>query len=167
MALFSDIDEQAIFLSRTNSHEPLSSFAHYPFELDNVMWPSVEHYFQAMKFTNQQHQNNIREAKSPELARSRGRSRLKKMRPDWGTKKRAYMTRASYIKCRTYPQIANQLMVSNPKKIIENNQYDYFWGCGRDRRGLNVFGEILMDIRQKLLSINQYTLDNDPKAVER
>ena len=152
MAIFPDINQQAIFLSRSDSSEPLSSFAYSPFELDGAIWPSVEHYFQAMKFTDPEQQTNILEAKNPRQARKKGRSRLKKIRGDWKTTKQAFMTRAIYTKCRSYPEIAKQLIDSYPNQIIENSQYDYFWGCGRDRRGQNYYGKILMAVRDKLMS---------------
>ena len=152
MAIFPDINQQAIFLSRSDISEPLSSFAYSPFELDGAIWPSVEHYFQAMKFTDPVQQANIREAKNPRQARKTGRSRLKKIRGDWKTTKQAFMTRAIYTKCRSYPEIAKQLIDSHPNQIIENSQYDYFWGCGQDRRGQNYYGKILMAVRDKLMS---------------
>ena len=152
MAIFPDINQQAIFLSRSDSSEPLSSFAYSPFELDGAIWPSVEHYFQAMKFTDPEQQTNILEAKNPRQARKKGRSRLKKIRGDWKTTKQAFMTRAIYTKCRSYPEITKQLIDSYPNQIIENSQYDYFWGCGRDRRGQNYYGKILMAVRDKLMS---------------
>ena len=152
MAIFPDINQQTIFLSRSDSSEPLSSFAYSPFKLDDAIWPSVEHYFQAMKFIDPEQQAKIRQAKNPTQARKAGRSRLKEIRADWKTTKQAFMTRAIYTKCRTYPEIAQQLIDSHPNQIIENSQYDYFWGCGRDRRGQNYYGKILMAVRDKLMS---------------
>ena len=29
--------------------------------------------------------------------------------------------------------------------------YDYYWGVGRDGRGHNVFGKVLMAVRDKLM----------------
>ncbi|MGB1090832.1 MAG: NADAR domain-containing protein, partial [Oceanobacter sp.] len=43
-----------------------------------------------------------------------------------------------------------QLLDSGDIEIKEVSQYDYFWGCGRDLRGQNAFGKMLMDIRAKL-----------------
>ena len=60
------------------------------------------------------------------------------------------MTRATYIKFKTHDELSEILLNTAPKKIIENNQYDYYWGCGRDRRGFNYYGKILMAVRDKI-----------------
>jgi ribA/ribD-fused uncharacterized protein len=60
------------------------------------------------------------------------------------------MTRAVYLKCRTHPEVAQQLLQTGQRRLVENSQYDYYWGCGRDGRGFNTFGEVLMDVRDKL-----------------
>ncbi len=60
------------------------------------------------------------------------------------------MTRAVYTKCRTHPNIARELLATGDETLVDNNQYDYFWGCGRDRRGNNAYGKALMNVRAKL-----------------
>ena len=62
------------------------------------------------------------------------------------------MTRGVYTKCRTHPEVAERLLSTGARKLVENNNYDYFWGCGRDRRGHNYYGKVLMDVRSKLLA---------------
>ena len=64
--------------------------------------------------------------------------------------KEVIMTRGIYIKCRTHAEAANRLIATDEQKIIENSQFDYFWGCGRDGRGHNTFGKVLMAVRDKL-----------------
>ena len=61
------------------------------------------------------------------------------------------MTRGIYIRCRTYPHLAEQLLATGDRHLVENSQYDYYWGCGRDRRGNNAYGKVLMKVRAKLL----------------
>jgi ribA/ribD-fused uncharacterized protein len=61
------------------------------------------------------------------------------------------MTRAVYTKCKTYDDIAGLLLSTGTQRLVENSQYDYFWGCGRDRRGENMYGQILMNVRDKLM----------------
>jgi predicted NAD-dependent protein-ADP-ribosyltransferase YbiA (DUF1768 family) len=46
--------------------------------------------------------------------------------------------------------VAQRLLATGAARLVESNAYDYFWGCGRDRRGLNVYGEVLMDVRRRL-----------------
>lgn len=155
--LFPDLDEDSVFVHRADPKEQFGVFSANPFELDGKTWPTVEHYFQAMKFvdTNPEQSEKIRQADSPKQARKLGRQRMKKIRKDWAKVKRVVMTRALYTKCRTYPEIAQALLDTNKAKIMEASQYDYYWGCGRDRRAENMFGKVLMDVRAKLLSEEQ------------
>ena len=60
------------------------------------------------------------------------------------------MTRGFYIKCRTHPEVAKALLATDTRKIVESSMYDYYWGCGRDGRGHNTYGKVLMAVRDKL-----------------
>jgi predicted NAD-dependent protein-ADP-ribosyltransferase YbiA (DUF1768 family) len=60
------------------------------------------------------------------------------------------MTRGTYIKCRTHPEVTQVLLDSGDIEIKEVSQYDYFWGSGRDLRGKNSYGKMLMGVRDKL-----------------
>ena len=139
-----------IFLSRTDVNEPLSGYSRHGFFLDEAEWPSVEHYFQAMKFEDADYRERIRSAGHPKRARKLGRTRFRKLREDWHKVRRVVMTRAIYIKCRTHAEVAERLLSTGEATLVESNAYDYFWGCGRDRRGTNTYGQVLMDVRRKL-----------------
>jgi ribA/ribD-fused uncharacterized protein len=151
--LFPDLDEDAQYLSRSDESEILGTHAIYPFKLDGREWLSVEHYFQAMKFetTAPDYAEKIRLARNAKQARKLGATRFKKIRKDWKVVRRVVMTRAVYTKAKAYPQVSQALLLSAQRKLVENSQYDYFWGCGRDRRGENTYGKVLMDVRDKLL----------------
>ena len=151
MGLFPPDDENSLYLSRADVLEDLGTFSKHAFQLEDKVWPSVEHYYQAMKFDSEQQQEKVRLAEHPKQARKLGRSRFKRIRKDWRKVKVVYMTRAVYTKCRTYPEIAEKLLATGDQKLVENSQYDYFWGCGRDRRGDNHYGVVLMNVRKKLL----------------
>ncbi len=151
MPLFPPDNPNAIFLSRTDPDELLSSYSPYAFELEGLTWPTVEHYFQGMKFTNTDYREKIRKAATPNAARTLGKKGSKWLREDWKKVREVVMTRAIYIRCKTYPNIAAALLDTGDKSLMENNNYDYFWGCGRDRRGQNAYGKVLMNVRKKLL----------------
>ena len=152
--LFPEYDEDSIFFSRSDVLQEFAAWSKHAFELEGKQWPSVEHYYQAMKFKKEADQEKVRLAESPKLARKLGRSRLRKIRKDWKKIKVVIMTRAVYTKCRTYPEIAQKLLDTEDRKLVENSQYDYFWGCGRDRRGGNQYGNVLMSVRKKLKQEN-------------
>ncbi len=150
MSFFESVDENVICIAR-NSEGNLSSFALNGFELEGKVWPSIEHYFQGMKFPEGEYQESIRLAKTAQIARKLGRTRFKKIRKDWSAVRETVMTRAVYTLCRTHPALAAELLATQNETLVDNSQYDYFWGCGRDRRGHNAYGKILMNVRAKLL----------------
>jgi ribA/ribD-fused uncharacterized protein len=141
---------EELYLSRSDVNEPLSSYSRHGFDLEGRFWPSVEHYFQAMKFEDPAAQEKVRLAEHPAKARRLGRSRLRRLRRDWSKVRRVIMTRAVYTKCRSHPAVAARLLSTGTTRLVENSQYDYFWGCGRDRRGHNTYGLVLMDVRTRL-----------------
>ncbi|MYM64191.1 NADAR family protein [Pseudomaricurvus sp. HS19] len=151
MSIFAEEDTNSLYLSRTDKEELLGTYSDHGIELEGEHWPTVEHYFQASKFSNNlAYREKIRNAATPEQAHKLGESWLKRKRSDWKQVREVIMTRGVYIKCRTYPAIAEQLLQSGDQRLVENSQYDYFWGCGRDRRGDNRYGAVLMNVRSKL-----------------
>ncbi|WP_395092793.1 NADAR family protein [Armatimonas sp.] len=73
------------FYSKTNGNAYLSNFSSHGFELGGVYWPTVEHYFQAMKFpTHPEYQEKIRLAKSAGQAKTLGRTRATQGRTGTG-----------------------------------------------------------------------------------
>jgi len=152
MPLFqSNLPDDAVFLSRSDDTQLLGTFIPYSFELDNALWPTVEHYYQGLKFNCKDKQALIRLATSPAKARKMGRKRHKSFRKDWQQVREIVMTRAIYIRCRTYPILAEALIETGERMLVENSNYDYHWGTGRDRRGNNAYGKVLMNIRSKLV----------------
>jgi ribA/ribD-fused uncharacterized protein len=151
MALFPKLPDDAILLTRDDASNPLASYSKHSFELDGAEWPSVEHYFQAMKFADQALQARIRQQTHPRLAAKIAKWNFFKKRKDWKKIQRVIMTRGTYIKCKQYPEVAEQLLATGEQMIIEASLYDYYWGLGRDQRGHNYYGKLLMDIRQRLL----------------
>jgi len=158
MALFPEEDTNSHYFSRHDENELLGSASQHSFELDGKTWPTVEHYYQAMVFESQPKLvNKIMFSKTALEAAKVGKWRFWQRRKDLKKVQSIIMTRALYTKCKTYPEIAQALLDTDELRLVENNNYDYFWGCGRDRRGENAYGKVLMNVREKLLEENHNT----------
>ncbi len=60
----SEQQKQAVinFYSVSDEYGEFSNFAPYPIRLDDKLWPTSEHYFQAQKFQDDAHQEEVRNA---------------------------------------------------------------------------------------------------------
>jgi ribA/ribD-fused uncharacterized protein len=142
--------KEPYYLARADVNHPLASYSKFGFELDGANWPSAEHYYQGMKFEQQEQREAIRLADHPNLAQKLADANKRQIRKDWKQLREVVMTRATYIKCRTHKVVAAALLETGDRKIIETSQYDYYWGCGRDGLGHNTFGKVLMAVREKI-----------------
>lgn len=138
------------FFSKSAAFREFSNFAPFPFELDGLRWPTVEHYFQAQKFLDAEYRARIRTARSPAEAKALGRSRAIALRPDWDTVKDGIMEQAVRAKFLAHESLAGLLLSTGEEELIEAVRTDYYWGAGRDGSGQNKLGHILMRLRAEL-----------------
>jgi ribA/ribD-fused uncharacterized protein len=148
--IFRTSDAEPLYVSRSDANSLLSSYSPHGFFLDDADWPTVEHYYQGLKFTDPDQRAAIRATPTPSAAKKLADKHAKAVRKDWKKIRETVMTRGLYIKSQAHPEIANALVATGGIKIVENSMYDYYWGCGRDGRGHNTYGKVLMAIREKL-----------------
>jgi hypothetical protein len=110
-----------------------------------------------MKFEDDELRESVRSTDHPEKAKQLAEANKGSLRKDWPRIREVMMTRAVYIKCRTHEAVAAALLATGDQQIVESSQYDYYWGCGRDGRGRNTFGKVLMAVRDKLIEENTST----------
>lgn len=161
--MFSKLPDNSLFVSMADVLNPLSTYSKHPIESDGYEWPSVEHYVSAMKFVDPGYQEKIRQAEHPALAHKLGKTWFRRKRQDWKKVRDAVMTRAVWIKCKTYPEVAEELLNTSDQPIVETSNFDYYWGCGRDTRGLNKYGKVLMAVRDRL---RQESAESEPTPTE-
>ena len=140
------------FYSRTTALYELSNFAPFGFEEDGHYWPTVEHYFQAQKFVlpaGAEHRERIRTAATPKQAKSLGRSRAHRIRPDWDDARDDVMRHALSRKFER-PALRELLLGTGTRPLVEASPFDRYWGAGRDGTGRNRLGVLLMELRAAL-----------------
>ena len=131
-----------------DEYEFLSNF--YPSPIyDNAgkEYPTVEHYFQAMKTFNPQERELIRSAESPGKAKRIGR--LVQLREDWEDRKLDIMEKALIQKFQIL-RLREKLLATGNEELIEGNfWHDTYWGVCKGE-GENHLGKLLMNIREKI-----------------
>ena len=141
------------FNSKSETYTELSNFHWSPFLLDDKMWPTVEHYFQAQKFpADPELQERIREANSALSAKRRGRTKTDAFRTDWKTIRDNVMYAGIKAKFQQNPDLAALLAGTGTAWLIEKASRDSYWGSGPNNCGKNKTGHILMRVRLELFS---------------
>ena len=139
------------FYSKKPEFKELSNFYAAPFSLDGKTWPSVEHYFQAMKFpTDPAYQETIRQIKTPQSAKSLGSSKEHPIRPDWDSVREEVMKKALEAKFTQNEALKQILLSTKGKELVEASPTDIYWGIGKARKGQNRLGKLLMELRDTL-----------------
>jgi ribA/ribD-fused uncharacterized protein len=138
------------FYSVNDEYGEFSNFAAFPIVIKKKRWPTSEHYFQAQKFENSAHREEIRKAKTPMIAARLGRDRKKKLRRDWESVKDNVMREAVRAKFTPHEELRVLLLSTGSAKLVEHTANDAYWGDGGDGSGRNMLGRILMEMREKL-----------------
>lgn len=114
-------------------------------------WPSVEHFFQAMKFPGDPAwQETIRTASSPVIARAKALDRAHPKRGDWDAINERVMKQGIKAKFEQNPELLALLLSTGDRKLLEASTTDDIWGIGRTGKGENKMGKLLMEVRQEL-----------------
>lgn len=130
-----------------------SNYSEHSFMLDGWSWLTSEHYYQAQKFKGTIHYHEVRKAPSAKAAAKIGRDRKLPLREGWRSMKVDIMKQAVFAKFLTHEDIREILLDTGEEELVENAPRDYYWACGADGTGLNMFGKVLMEVRSELNEI--------------
>lgn len=126
----------------------LSNFHPCSVKLDNLVFPSVEHAFQAAKTIDPSERVMIKNLKTPKGAKMKGKK--VKLRNDWESVKVGIMTELVYKKFKNDQTLKQKLLETGTIKLVEGNNWgDRFWG-ETSKGGRNILGKILMEVRRIL-----------------
>jgi N-glycosidase YbiA len=128
----------------------LSNFAPYPIFIENELWKTVEHYFQASKFNDRSIKLKIMGMDSPMKAANEGRNRDNLLKKDWENIKEDVMRRALRSKFLQHPKLRKELILTGSNVLIEHTVNDSYWADGGDGTGKNRLGRLLMEVRDEI-----------------
>jgi hypothetical protein len=138
------------FYGVNDEYGEFSNFAAFPIVIKKKRWPTSEHYFQARKFENPAHREEVRKVKTPMIAARLGRDRKKKLRRGWESVKDNVMRDAVRAKFTQHDELRLLLLSTGDAKLVEHTANDAYWGDGGDGSGRNMLGRILMEVREQL-----------------
>ena len=142
------------FYHSDQSWGELSNFSRHAIYMVHRVWPTVEHFYQAQKFVGTEHEERIRRCSSPMTAKQlAGDLAAEFRRTDWSAVKEIVMHTALVAKFSQHPDLAELLLRSGDRPLIEHTRNDAYWGDGGDGSGLNRLGELLMQVRTQLRSV--------------
>ena len=141
---------QILFYRQNDPYGEFSNFSAHPFKLEGKVWPTSEHYFQAQKFAGTEHEETVRNAKTPAMAAKLGRSRSLPLRADWEAVKDDIMRAALRAKFEQHPKLKSLLLSTGDAELIEHTRNDRHWADGGDGTGKNRLGILLMERRAQL-----------------
>lgn len=130
----------------------MSNFSAFQIWNDRCSWATSEHAYQAAKFADQMHRNQIRLAKSAHdaLKLARRFEAEGHLRSDWDeAKKLQVMREIVQVKHDQHEPIQKWLRRTGDAVLIEDSPKDAFWVRGPDWRGRNELGKIWMALRME------------------
>ena len=135
-------------------------------QIQDVRYPSVEHYFQAMKakeFGDDAIYKKIIDTPSGKAVKALGKKVNNFHKEIWDAKRLEIMMRGVKAKFVQHPELQKQLVETGDKQIGEADARDSFWGIGTSEnteksgdpskwKGQNRLGKILMALRDEFRS---------------
>ena len=131
----------------------LSNFYEHPIQYQGIVYPTNEHFFQAMKSLKEDERKIIAAAITPGKAKRLGRAIT--LRPDWELVKYDMMLLGLRLKF-CDKELREKLRKTGTEELIEGNYWhDNIWGnCSCEKchfiPGRNMLGQLLMQIRNEI-----------------
>ncbi|MRI32115.1 hypothetical protein EOPP23_03785 [Endozoicomonas sp. OPT23] len=150
---FPKAGERVDFYNREDPYYEFTNFWPVPdggLNIDGKLWPTSEHFFQAMKYKGTAKEEEVRRLENPRDAFNYSRRPGNQARRDWGYVKEIYMLNALRAKAEQCPEFRQLLENTGNKPIYENAPPDSFWGIGADQQGANILGYQLMQVRDEI-----------------
>jgi GTP cyclohydrolase II len=139
-----------------------ANFSKHAIYLNGKIWATVEHFYQAQKFHNTEFEEVIRQAETPTLAKQQAYEFLKKHPvPNWVDIKENVMYRGLEAKFSQHPDLVKLLISTKNKTLVERADFDNFWGDGKDGKGKNRLGYLLMRLRRQKLKEAQTSSNHE------
>lgn len=172
------------FYSKNKEYREFSNMFIAPFEIEGVVYPSVEHYYQSAKWEDANMKKFITSARSAALAKEFSYLKPGRWTSDENkkliNKAKEYTKKNNLSFNKNFDKIKYDVMVNGVREkfkqnenlmtlllstgdaVLMENSPDSYWGIGKDGTGRNNLGNILMNLRDSMLNLLE-----DSKTITR
>ncbi|MGC9968903.1 MAG: NADAR family protein [Minisyncoccia bacterium] len=131
-----------------------SPYTAHAIEIDGVVYPTVEHAYQCLRYTDKKIIDEIKNARSPVKAWEISTKYKHLQIPTFREHKRETMKMLMRARADQHEEVRKALLDSGDIQIVKHiTTYppgDGWWDDGEDGKGLNHMGRIWMEIREEL-----------------
>ncbi len=131
----------------------------YGVRLDGATWPTVTHYLLGQQYPAAV-PFGLREAPSVKAARALAQRHGAWERNKWEVVRDEYLYRVLYAKFSQHLDLEEHLLRTGSARIVYESDVDSYYGIGPDGTGHNMFGRLLMKVRQRMAA-NARLLERD------
>jgi ribA/ribD-fused uncharacterized protein len=145
------------------TYRTFSNMAEYPIQIEDRTYPTVEHYFQAMKaktFNHKEMFEKIMETPSAKAVKALGKKVKNFIKEKWDHERLDIMRIGVRAKFVQHPELQKQLIETGTKEIGDADARDLYWGIGTSEntdkslhpekwKGQNQLGKLLMGLREE------------------
>lgn len=137
--------------------DPLNNWSAHAIRVWGKTFPTLEHAYHYHKYSEvlPRIAERILVAPSPWAAMQIASAYKHQRREDWNTIKVEVMTELVRAKVSQNEDVRNCLLETGTKQLIENSPWDTFWGAGKNGKGENRVGKVLMKVRDEIVECGQ------------
>lgn len=133
-----------------NEFENLSNFSAHQIEYNSVIFPTCEHLYHYLRYSDIEIQNKILSAKSPSLVHKISQENKSKQIDWFSDIKIKLMKKIFLLKIEQHRDVYLTLINSEKKLIIKQHPDDYFWWVWSDNSWKNVMWKLWEEVRNEL-----------------
>lgn len=145
----------------------LSNYSAHSIIVDGEEFQTVEHFFQASKFSDSTElRESVKASKTPQEAKDCAWEYHQFVRLDWAAIKNSVMLQGVHTKIDQHVDVKNSLLRTHQLPIFEDSLQDSYWGIGVDGDGENNLGVTLHKVRDLIFNVEtacpNYTFSERP-----
>lgn len=146
-----EIEQPILFYRANQKWGEFSNLYKREIEFEGRLFPTSEHAYQFGKIAKEETREWVMLAPYPHLVPAICHGLFSyDIVPNWNKIKVDRMRRVLRAKFTQHEDLKELLLSTENRQIVEDSKFDSYWGIGKNGKGKNVLGKLLMERRSEL-----------------